>query len=381
MNQVSLLQTFEQLDDPRIERTRKYPLNEIILLIISSAISGCTGWKSIKDFGDEKLDWLQRFLPYKNGIPADDTIARIVRRLCPNTFKTCFYEWTQGITEKVNQDIIPIDGKTVRGSHDNNREQSPIHMVSAWSDSNCMVLGQEKVAEKSNENTAIPKLLELLDIENCIVSIDSMGCQKAIVEKIIQKKGDYILGLKGNQGKLYEDVKQFFEMSFDTDFQGVNHDYSIDVDKGHGRLEQRECWVVCPKEYKKCFRTLKDWKKIEAVVMVKSTRIVKSKTTVEFRYYITSCSADAKYLSQAIRKHWGVESMHWILDITFREDQSRIRKGDGPENIAMLRHLTLNTMKKYSGIKDSIASKIRRAMFSDKVREDILKKVMNISPN
>ena len=381
MDKVSLLNTFEQLSDPRIERTKKYPLNEILLLIISAALSGCTGWKSIKDFGDEKLDWLRKFLPYDNGIPVDDTIARLVRRLCPVTFKRCFYEWTQGITQHVNKDIIPIDGKTVRGSHDKDRSQSPIHLVSAWSDSNSVVLGQEKVAEKSNEITAIPKLLELLDIEQCIVTIDSMGCQKAIAEAVIKKKGDYILGLKGNQGTLFEDVKTFFDIAVAGDFDKVNYDYSIDVDKGHGRIEQRECWAIRAKDYKNCFRTLKEWKQLESIIMMKSTRLVKSKTTVEYRYYISSCSTDALYLSQAIRKHWGIESMHWILDITFREDESRIRKGDGPENIAVLRHIALNTMKKYSGIKDSIKSKIRRAMLSDTVRENIMEKVMNILPN
>ena len=381
MQNASLLNIFEQITDPRVERTKKYPLNEIILLIITAAISGCTGWKSIKDFGDEKVEWLRKFLPYEQGIPADDTIARVVRRLCPKMFKQCFYEWTQAIAKKVNSGIIPIDGKTVRGSHDNDRSQSPIHMVSAWSDHNRLVLGQEKVAEKSNEITAIPKLLELLDIENCIVTIDSMGCQKAIAEKVIEKKGDYIFGLKGNQGSLHEDVKAFFECAIETDFQGVKHDYSSDIDAAHGRIETRECWAVRVNEYKKSFRTLKDWRKIETIVMVRSTREIKSKTTTEIRYYITSCSADANFLNKAIRAHWGIESVHWVLDITFREDESRIRKGDGPENIAMLRHLALNAMKKFTGIKDSVASKIRRAMFSDQIREDVLKQVMNISPN
>lgn len=381
MSEVSLLKSFEELEDPRIERTKKYPLNEIILLIVSAAISGCTGWKSIKVFGDEKLNWLRKYLPYENGIPVDDTIARIVRRLCPTTFKTCFYNWTQNISTKVNKDIIPVDGKRVRGSYDNESEQSAIHMVSAWSDSNSVVLGQEKVSDKSNEITAIPKLLDMLDVENCIVSIDSMGCQKSIAEQIIKQKGDYVLGLKGNQGNLHDDVSYFFETAYQSDFINIEHDYACDIDSGHGRIEKRECWTVCPRSYKKCFKNFNDWKKLESIVMIKSTRTTKSKNSTETRFYISSCSADASYLNKVIRKHWGVESMHWILDVTFREDESRIRKGDAPENISMLRHLALNAMKKFTGIKDSIAGKVQRALLSDDFRSNVLKEVMNISVN
>ena len=372
MSSASLLKSFEELPDPRIERTKKYPLNEIILLIISAAISGFTGWKSIKEFGECKLEWLRKYLPFAEGIPADDTIARIVRRLDPEQFRACFLTWVDGLVEKTDQDIVAIDGKTLRGSHDNNREQSPIHMVSAWSTENSVVLGQEKTEEKSNEITAIPKLLNILDIKNCIVTIDAMGTQKKIAEQICKQGGDYLLSLKGNQGLLSEDVSMFFESAHSTDFLHVEHDFVEDIDAGHGRIEIRRCWTVRPKQYKKCFRNLADWKKLETIVMIESIREMKKKTTREVRYYISSCPCDARALLRASRKHWGIESMHWTLDVTFREDESRIRKGDGPQNIAMLRHLALNTLKKYSAVKDSIAGKMQKAALSDIFRTKLL---------
>jgi len=290
-------------------------------------------------------------------------------------------EWTKSISKHVQGDIIPIDGKTVRGSHDNGREQSPIHMVSAWSDSNSMILGQEKVSSKSNEITAIPNLLALLDIKDCVVTIDAMGTQKEIAQQICIQGGDYILALKGNQGNLLEDTEIFFQDAINSEFWDIEHDYDKDVDYGHGRIEIRECWAFRPKSYKKNFRTLDEWKNLETIVMVKATRETKNSTTTELRYYISSCACDAQYLNNAIRKHWGIESMHWILDVTFREDQSRIRKGDAPENMAILRHLALNILKQYTEIKDSIPGKIQRAALSDNFREDVLSKILKISVN
>lgn len=381
MASVSLLKHFGELSDPRIERTKKYPLEEILLLIISAGISGCIGWKAIKDFGDSKIDWLKKYYSFDNGIPADDTIARIVRRLCPKTFKKCFFSWVKKISKKTNGDIIAIDGKTVRGSHDNNRAKEPIHIVSAWSNANKLILGQEKTSAKSNEITAIPNLLDMLDLKGCIVTIDAMGCQKTIAEKICKRGADYILSLKGNQGHLSEDTKIFFTDAYNSNFEHVEHDYAKDVDYGHGRLEIRECWTIRPKQYAKCFRNLSQWKNLETLAMVKSTREINGIKSEETRMYISSCSCDAQHLNNAIRCHWGVESMHWTLDVTFREDESRVRKGDGPENLSLLRAIALSTMKKYTSVKDSINSKIRKAALSDAFREDVLLNVMNISVN
>lgn len=381
MASINLLESFERLPDPRVERTKKYPLEEIIFLLISAGISGCTGWKSIKDFGDAKIDWLRRYYPFKQGIPADDTIARIIRKLCPRSFKKCFFSWIKKISKVTNGDIVAIDGKTLRGSHDNNRTKSPIHVVSAWSNANQLILGQEKTSEKSNEITAIPNLLEILELKGAIVTIDAMGCQKSIAEKISKQGGDYVLALKGNQGHLSEDVKLFFESAFKNDFDYVEYDYDKNIDSGHGRIETRECWVVRPKLYSGCFRNLDSWKKLESIVMIKSTREIKGEISEETRFYISSCSCDAEHLNKAIRKHWGVESMHWTLDVTFREDESRVRKGDGPENLSLVRSLALSTMKKYTAIKDSVKSKIRKAALSDPFRSDVLERVLNISAN
>jgi hypothetical protein len=213
---------FSDLEDPRIDRTKRYPLMEIIFLVTAATISGCEGWKAIRDFGVIKVDWLRKFFPYEQGIPVDDTIARVMRKLDTKQFQKCFVAWMKGVAITTDGDLVAIDGKTVRGSADPRNEKSPVHMVSAWSTENSMVLGQEKTAEKSNEITAIPELLETLDIKGCIVSIDAMGCQNKIASKIIKKKADYILALKGNQGNLHADVVDFCTNAIKTNFAGIN---------------------------------------------------------------------------------------------------------------------------------------------------------------
>lgn len=216
-----LLDHFSTLPDPRIERSKQYPLNEIILLVISATVSGFEGWKQIKDFGEIKLAWLRKFLPYENGIPVDDTIARVMRKLDTKAFQSCFISWMQSVVRATEGDVVAIDDKTLRRSHDNASGKSAIHMVSAWSSANGLVLGQEKTAEKSNEITAIPELLSVLELKGCIVSIDAMGCQTAIAEQIIQHKADYVLALKGNQGQLHDEVKEFFTVAQAQNFKNV----------------------------------------------------------------------------------------------------------------------------------------------------------------
>ena len=221
MQSKDLISCFSELKDPRIDRTKRYPLIEIIFLIISATISGCDGWKSIRDFGVIKLEWLRKFLPYEEGIPVDDTIARVMRRINTKHFRHCFIKWIKSISKKTEGDIIAIDGKTLRGSCDDNSDKAAVHMVSAWSTANSLVLGQEKTSEKSNEITAIPELLDVLELKGCIVSIDAMGCQTEIAKKIIKKKADYILALKGNQGNLHEDVNDFFKDALINNFNNI----------------------------------------------------------------------------------------------------------------------------------------------------------------
>lgn len=372
---ASLLSHFNELPDPRVDRTKHYPLIEIIFLVISATISGSEGWKAIKDFGDIKLDWLRKFLPFESGIPVDDTIARVMRRLDTKAFQNCFVNWMQAIVEHTENDIVAIDGKTLRRSHDHSSGKSAIHMVSAWSNANGVVLGQEKTAEKSNEITAIPKLLEVLELKNCIVTIDAMGCQSEIAKAIVSKKADYVLALKGNQGHFAKDVKMFFESALENEFNNIPNDCYDEIDAGHGRIEHRQCWVIDPSQYKECFSDFGKWVGLKSIAMIKSRREIQGKVTEEFRFYISSCAPNSKTLMNAVRKHWGVENcLHWVLDVTFREDESRIRVGSAPENLAVIRHMAMNTIKKDTSLKASVKRKRARAALCDDYRTKIIQK-------
>lgn len=373
-----LIEHFETLPDPRVERTKRYPLIEIILLIIAGTVSGCDGWKSIKDFGEAKLEWLRRFLPYDNGIPVDDTIARVMRKIDTKAFQVCFMKWVQSVSEATSGDVVAIDGKTLRRSHNRKNGVPAIHMVSAWSSENGLVLGQEKTAEKSNEITAIPQLLDVLELKGCIVTIDAMGCQTAIAERIIQKKADYVLALKGNQGNLHREVGDFFEIALAEDFKHVTHDYYEEYDAGHGRVEYRQCWAITPSEA--IFPSMKKWPNLNSIIIIKSLREFNDpdkNDTEDTRFYIASIKPDAKKTLVAARQHWGVENnLHWTLDVTFREDESRIRTEAAPENFAIMRHIALNLIKNDTSRKASVKRKRFMAALEDDFRETIIKQVI-----
>ena len=372
--QSDLLSHFEALEDPRIDRTKRYPLIEIIFLIISATISGCEGWKSIRDFGLLKLDWLKQFLPYDNGIPVDDTIARVMRKLNTKQFANCFTRWIQSVTQATNGDIIAIDGKTLRRSFSAKDDKSAIHMVSAWSSANGVVLGQEKTAEKSNEITAIPELLNSLAIKGCIVTIDAMGCQKNIAEQIIKQQGDYLLALKGNQGHFHDEVKSFLTVAKEAKFKNLEYDFHEEIDSGHGRIETRRAYAVDFKKYKKYMPEGAKWKKLVSVIMVETTREGRDFITFDTRFYISSALPSAKLLLDASRKHWGIEnSLHWTLDVTFREDESRIRKEAAPENYAIFRHIALNIIRRNTSIDASVKRKRHMAALNDDVRTTLIK--------
>ena len=369
---IDFVSHFSNLPDPRIDRKKKYPLIEIIFLVVAGTISGCEGWKSIKDFGEVKLKWLRKFFPYANGIPVDDTLARVMERLNTKAFQACFIEWISSAIKSVGGDIVPIDGKTLRRSHDKGRDKSAIHMVSAWSTSHGVVLGQEKTSEKSNEITAIPALLEVLELKGCIVTLDAMGCQKEIVEKIGAKKADYVVALKGNQSSFYEDVKDYFETSLAESFHSVSHDFYEENDMGHGRLELRQCWVISAKQ--PYFEERKNWKNLTSIAMVISERDLGDKKTREIRFFISSLKPDAKQILSAVRQHWAVEnSLHWVLDMTFREDESRVRRGQSAENLAIVRHMALNVLKKDKSIAASTKRKKLLAAFDDKFRTTLIR--------
>lgn len=371
--QTDLLSHFSTLEDPRVDRTKRYPLIEIIFLIISATVSGCDGWKSTRDFGLLKLDWLRKFLPYANGIPVDDTIARVMRKLNTKQFADCFTRWIQSVTKATHGDVIAIDGKTLRRSFNTEDGKSAIHMVSAWSTANGVVLGQEKTAEKSNEITAIPELLNSLAIKGCIISIDAMGCQKAIAEQIVKQKGDYLLALKGNQGNFHEEVRLFLTLAKEANFKNIEHDFHEEMDTGHGRIETRRAYAIDYKKYKKHMPEGMKWKKLTSLVMVETRREDHDFKTVDSRYYISSCEASSEVLLQASRQHWGVEnSLHWTLDVTFREDESRIRKEASPENYAIFRHIALNIIRRDKSIDASVKRKRHMAALNDDVRTTLI---------
>jgi predicted transposase YbfD/YdcC len=366
---MSLVEHFAALEDPRIERKKLHGLLDIMVLSVCAIISGAEGWQGIVDFGHEKLDWLRRFVPLKNGVPSHDCIAYVFARISPEGFRSCFMEWVEGVREKTEGEVIAIDGKTSRGSKDRKRGQSPLHMVSAWACANRLVLGQEATAEKSNEITAIPKLLELLDVKGCIITIDAMGCQTAIAKQIIDQRGDYVLGLKDNQPLLHESVEDYFTLARSNNFKHVRHDYIEEIDKEHGRLEVRRYWIC---EDLNTLPNPERWAGLRSIGMVERECLGAGKSSVEQRYFINSIAADAKLFAHAVRSHWGIENrLHWRLDVVMREDDSRIRKDNSPTVLAMVRHLSLNLFEKVSS-KLSLKQKQFKAALSDDFREKVV---------
>lgn len=364
----SIVEHFSILADPRIDRHKKHELIDIIVLCISAVISGAEGWSDIVEFGHNKLDWLRKFIPLENGIPVDDTIARVISSLSVTGFQDCFQSWTQSVSDITEGECIAIDGKTLRRSHDRRSNKKALHMISAWASRNNLVLGQVKTEEKSNEITAIPELLKVLELKGCIVTIDAMGCQEEIAEKIIEGKGDYTLAVKGNQGHLHDSLVDFFTHSREHDFKNVPIDYKETIDKAHGRIEIRRYWIS------QCLESIykpERWKKLNAIGMVESERHEDGKTTKDRRYYILSYH-QVDLFAQAVRSHWGIENkLHWTLDMTFREDESRIRRGNASHNFGVIRHLALNLLK-IENSKLSMKKKRLRAALNDEFRTKVL---------
>ena len=355
---VSLVESFSYIDDPRSDSGKRHDLMDIISIAICAVICGAEGWADVELFGRSKYDWLKRFLKLPNGIPSHDTFGRVFSLIDPAQFQRCFVDWVKGISELTQGEVIAIDGKTLRGSYDRSRSRSAIHMVSAWAQKNSLVLGQVKVADRSNEITAIPRLLSMLEVSGCIVAIDAMGCQKEIASKIIKSGADYVLSVKKNQPQLYEDIAE----TFADGLENISHDFSETVDKGHGRMEIRKCWAISETDYLDYVNEDSRWKSLSSIAMVESERRVDGETTIESRFYISSLPNDAERLLAATRGHLSIEnSLHWVLDISFREDESRVREGSAPENLAVIRHMALNLLKQDRTVKASIKGKRKRA--------------------
>ena len=370
---LSIISHFESLPEPRQSGKVVHKLIDIIIITICAVICGADNWVEVAEFGKEREKWLRKFLELPNGIPSHDTFGRVFSVISSVEFQKCFSSWIEAVFCVTKGQVIAIDGKTLRKSHDRSSNKAAIHMVSAWATANSVVLGQVKTEEKSNEITAIPELLKLLEIKGCIITIDAMGCQKAIAEQIIKQKGDYVLGLKGNQGNLYEDVKLFFEYASLIEFDNINHSYHEDVDGDHGRIETRRVWTVSDLDW---LEGKGQWKGLNVIGMVESIREIDDKTSTERRFYIGSIENNAELLGNSVRAHWGIEnSLHWSLDVTFREDDCRVRKGNAPENLAVVRHIALGLLKQEKSARTGIKGKRLKCALNT----DYLTKVLNVN--
>ena len=331
-------------------------------MTICAVVGGAEGWSDVELFVKCKYEWFQRFLDLPNGVPCPDTFARVFARIDPEQFRGCFMEWVSSVNRLTQGQVIALDGKTLRRSHDRNSGKAAIHLVSAWASENSLVLGQTRVDAKSNEITAIPELLNLLDLSGCIVTIDAMGCQKQIARQIVNREADYVLAVKKNQGRLLEDVKDLFSCGQRTGFEAMEHDFCQTIDKGHGRIELRRCWIIGDPGQLSYVETGNEWPGLSSIGLVTAERREGEQVSVESRYYISSLEPDARRLLQAARSHWGIENrVHWVLDLSFREDESRIRSGNTSENLAIIRHMALNLLRKDRTSKTSIKARCKLA--------------------
>ena len=365
---------FVGLEDPRIERTKRHKLIDVITIAICAVICGADSWVAIETYGQAKEEWLKSFLELPNGIPSHDTFARIFALINPEKFQECFSYWIKSVFILTDGEVIAIDGKSLKHSYDKKTGNRAINMVSAWAVTNKLVLGQRKVDKKSNEITAIPELIKVLDIAGCIVTIDAIGCQKEIVNLISVKDGDYIIALKKNQKNLYESVELLFKEIISKRNKGSNISHYSTRELSHGREEIRNYLMLSDVSHR--IDPDNKWNKLNSIGMVESVRTENGKTTVETRYYISSLNLDAKKFGDSVRSHWGIEnSLHWILDVALNEDDSRIRKDNAPQNFAVLRHIAVNLLGKEKSKKFGIKNKQFLAAMDD----NYLAKVLELS--
>jgi predicted transposase YbfD/YdcC len=350
------LKYFSELTDPRVERNREHLLEEILLIAIAAVLSGAESWNDIADYGLDKREWLKTFLRLPGGIPSHDTFNRVFAALDPEEMERGFATWVSSIARLTAGEVVAIDGKTLCGTRETGKK-ALVHMVSAWASANNLVLGQRKVDEKSNEITAIPKLLEALELAGTVVTIDAMGCQREIAQRIIDKKADYVLAVKDNQGLLAEQVRDSFLLQ-------PSDAVAEEIDCGHGRVEQRKCSVIADLSM---IEKAAEWASLQGLVRIESERYhkVSGKIEREIRYYITSLRPDAARLNAVIRQHWGIENkLHWVLDVGFGEDLDRKRTGHAAQNFSLLNRIALNLLKRETTFKRGIKGKRLKAAWN-----------------
>lgn len=370
----SLVEHFSRLSDPRRGNAKQHVFLEMVIIAICAVICGADGWSDIELFGNNKKEWLKTFLELPKGIPSHDTFGRVFAQIKAEEFQKHFIEWVQAVEKLTTGQVIGIDGKQLRRSHDHEIGKAAIYMVSAWATANQLVLGQRKVDDKSNEITAIPELLKLLEITGCIVTIDAIGTQTEIAKTIVDGGGDYLLSVKDNQGHLLDDIEYLFTVDAAKGFEKVPHSYAKTVNKGHGRIETRECWAIDNEEYLSFLRKRDSWKGLKSIIRIVAQRQIDEKIEIQTRYFISSLPADASVILKAKRDHWKIENqVHWVLDIAFREDESRVRKDHGPENLAVLRHMALNLLKNEKTAKGGIHAKRLQAAWNTDYLLKILK--------
>jgi len=335
-------------------------------ITLCAIIAGADNWSEVATFGEGKKEWLGKFLDLSEGTPSHDTFSLVFARLNPHQLQDSFISWVQSVSQRLAGEVVAIDGKKLRHSFNTAEEQPMITMVSAWATEAEVVLGQLAVSEDSNEITAIPKLLRLLDLKGCIVTIDAIGCQKGIAQQILDQEADYLLAVKGNQEHLLADIELLFCLAEQNDFVKVDCNYAQTVNKGHNRIEVRHCWAISGEGSLQFLQHYEEWPKLRTVMRIKSERHIGQTVSHQYRYYISSLPNDAEHLLQVKRSHWAIENgLHWVLDIAFREDDSRVRKGNGARNLALFRHMAVNLLKNEKTAKGGIHNKRMQAAWNE----------------
>ncbi len=366
---ASFQQHFHELTDPRVERTRKHPLINLVFIAVCGVLSGANSIAAIHEFALDRRSWFARYLDLTHGIPSEDTIGRILARLDPGAFEKCLLSWVQAVQEVTAHRLVAIDGKTLRGAADHERGRAAIHLVSAWATENKLSLGQVVVGEKTNEITAIPELLQLLEISGALVTIDAMGCQRAIADQIREREADYVLAVKENQPTLYEQVEGAIAEALEQDAKDIDEHQTMET--GHGRQETRT-YALFPKP--ESVDPEGQWRDLCAVGMAISDRVdAQGHESVEARYYILSRLISAQEFAEAVRGHWGIENnLHWQLDVSFREDECRVCRDHAPANLSVIRRFALGLLKRATSCRKGIEIKRMKCAANDEYREKIL---------